>query len=123
MLTAGCRRPFAFRELSSEPEPPAVSIVQSIARFAVDKAYVIVDPVLTYPPPVGVRLHFQYRQSAPIWRTPAIDPIQFGSGFLIVPIQPGLAITHLRYFPVAFDWWNVVARPLLEFNLPVPYTL
>ena len=121
MPTGGSPRPFAFRRLSSEPDPPLPSTVVSIARLAIDKAYVIVDPILKYPPPTGVRFHFQYQQGGPVWRTPPIDPIQFGSGFIIVPIQPGVPMTALRYFGAAFDWWNIYDAPLLQFALPVPW--
>jgi hypothetical protein len=77
---------------------------------------------LTWPNPPYVRLDFQYKQGAPPWRTPVHDPVQFGSGFIIIAQQPGLNITHLRYTQTSGPWLTASGGVLSNFNHPVPYT-
>jgi hypothetical protein len=64
-------------------------------------AYHVTSTPLVYPPPPGIRLQFKYQQGPPyIWRTPANDPVQYGSGYLILANQPGIQITRVKYIDI-----------------------
>lgn len=76
---------------------------------------------MTWPNPPYVRLDFAYQQGSPIWRVPLADPIQFGSGFVIVGQQPGINITRLRYIQASGAWNTSSGGVLLNFNHVIPY--
>ena len=121
MLTAGCRVPFAFRQSSSSPVVPTDATIVSIAHLVPHQAYHVTSTPMSWPCPSGLRTSFKYQQGSPVWRTPLNDPFQFGSGFIIVAQQPGLAITRVKYTPVLLHWYTSTGGRLLAYNHPVPY--
>ena len=85
-------------------------------------AYHVTSTPLVYPPPLNIRLSFRYQQGPPyIWRTPNLDPIQFGSGYIIVANQPGIPITRVKYMWVVPPWYTTTGGVLLTYDHPVPY--
>lgn len=94
----------------------------SIARYGSNFAYVIVHPILTYPPPVDIRLDFRLRQGS-FWGVPPIAPMQYGSGYLLRAKRPGLPVDEAEYFgiPGVRTWYNVVAGVHDYFSHLVPF--
>lgn len=122
MRTGDSARPFVYRKLSSEPEGPRDSRPVSIWPFGVRNAYVIVDPVLTYPPPPYHPFWWRMKQGD-VWRYCTTPVAQFGSGFLVYgpSVQP---VQALRYFPIpgVDDWYNITGGMLdpIDENIPYP---
>ena len=82
--------------------------------------YVVVEPPLVYPAPVGIYLRFDVRYGS-TWFPIGFNPVQYGSGFITRGPWPN-PIRGIRFRFGMPQWKNVFDLNLLPFTHDVPYT-